>query len=315
MSVAEPATYSVCGLRLRSELELNLPQSADGVWDVDIRWGADIDDSGAPPTGQAIASFVHDDVAWYTATVTESGYLLRFKNCGEFFISADLRDLEVRRDRSGEVELLPILLTGTVSAFLLALRGETVLHASAVSVDGAALAFVGQSGRGKSTVAALLCIAGAELVTDDVLTVDPGPPVMCTGGASELRLRQAAAGIAQGRPGTATRTTADDRVALAIETAPQRPLPVAAIVIPSPSRTATSVEFKQLEPSTALFALLSFPRVHGWQRSDVLTRDFSALADIVNRVPIYDVTIPWGPPFDPEVGKALLTFAAEFRAH
>jgi hypothetical protein len=311
MTVAEPATYSLCGLRLRSELELNLPLCADGVWDVDIRWGADIDNSGAPPPGKAIASFIHDDVAWYTATVTESGYMLRFKNCGEFFISADLRDLEVRRDRSGEVTLLPILLAGTVSAFLLALRGETVLHASAVSIDGAAIAFVGQSGRGKSTIAALLCVAGAELVTDDVLTIDAGPPVTCTGGASELRLRQSAASIGDGQPATTTRMTADDRLALAVKTSPQQPLPVAALVIPSPSRTASSVEFKRLEPSTALFALLSFPRVHGWQRPDVLTRDFSALTDVVNRVPTYDATIPWGPPFDPGVADALFTLASE----
>ena len=208
MTVAEPATYSVCGLRLRSELELNLPRCADGVWDVDVRWGEDIDDIGAPPSGQPIASLVHDNVAWYSASASDSGYVLRFKNCGEFFISADLRDLEVRKHPLGEVELLPILLAGTVTAFLLALRGETVLHASAVAIDGAAVAFVGQSGRGKSTIAALLCVAGAELVTDDVLTVDPGPPVMCAGGASELRLRQVAA---QNRPRAARHVKSEDR--------------------------------------------------------------------------------------------------------
>jgi hypothetical protein len=305
MSLSEPATYSVCGLRLRSELHLDLPPSAEDSWDVDVLWGEDIEDSAAPPPGRPIASFIHDDVAWYTATVTASGYVLRFKNCGEFFIAADLTRLEVRRDRSGEVELLPILLAGTVSAFLLALRGETVLHASAVAIGGAALAFVGQSGRGKSTIAALLCVGGAELVTDDVLTIDTGPPVTCTGGASELRLRPSAASIGEGRPGTTARTTADDRLALGVKTAPQRPLPLAAIVIPSPSRTSSNVEFTRLEPSTALFALLSIPRVHGWQRDDVLTRDFSTLTDVVNRVPIYEVTIPWGPPFDPDVAETL----------
>ena len=70
------------------------------------------------------------------------------------------------------------------------------------------------------------------------------------------------------------------------------------------------MEFKRLEPSTAPFAMLSFPRVHGWQRADVLTRDFSTLSDVVNRVPTYDVTIPWGPPFDPDIARALLTFAS-----
>ena len=158
----------------------------------------------------------------------------------------------------------------------------------------------------------MLCIAGAELVTDDVLTVDPGPPVMCTGGASELRLRQAAASIGQGRHGTSTRMTArraprprrQDGAATAITDRRNRH----SIAV---AHRRSRVEFKRLEPSTALFALLSFPRVHGWQRSDVLTRDFSTLTDVVNRVPIYDATIPWGPPFDPDVADALLTLATE----
>jgi hypothetical protein len=74
------------------------------------------------------------------------------------------------------------------------------------------------------------------------------------------------------------------------------------------------VEFKRLEPSTALFALLSFPRVHGWERSEVLTRDFSRLTEVVNRVPIYAVTIPWGPPFGSDVTDALITFASKLAA-
>jgi hypothetical protein len=124
-------------------------------------------------------------------------------------------------------------------------------------------------------------------------------------------LRQSAATIGQGQSGASTRKTADDRLALAVKTAPQRPLPLAALVIPSPSRTASNVAFKRLEPSTALFALLSFPRVHGWQRSDVMTRDFSTLTAVVNRVPTYDATIPWGPPFDPDVAESLLRLSTE----
>jgi hypothetical protein len=310
-----PSVYSLCGLRLRSELVLNLPRSIEQTWDVDVRWGEDIHDSDQPPSGEPIASFVHDDVAWYTATATDSGYVIRFRNCGEFFITATLDALEIRKDPRGAAELLPILLTGTVSAFLLALRGNTVLHASAVAVDGTAVAFVGQSGRGKSTLAALLCVAGAKSVTDDVLTVDPGPPVTCMGGAAEMRLRRAAASIGRGEPGMASRITPDDRVALTVPSAPPHPLPLAAIVVPAPSRTTTAVELKHLEPSAALFTLLSFPRVHGWQREDVLSRDFSTLAEVANRVPVYDVTIPWGPPFDPAVAAALLAIASARPEH
>ncbi len=306
-----PPVYAQCGLRLRSEVELDLPSVDGDGWDVDVRWGDDILDSRETPPGEVIAVYGSEEDSWYTATSTEAGYRLRFRHCGEFLISADLDEVQVRRDPSGRAHLLPILMAGTASAFLLAMRGDTVLHASAVAVHGPALAFVGQSGRGKSTVAALLCIDGATLVTDDVLTVDPGPPVTCLGGARELRLRAAAAAIAQARPEGRTRATADERLAFAPAPvpAPLEPRPLAAIVIPSPSRTASEVEPRRLPPSDALFALLSFPRVHGWRRPDVLNRDFTTLSRIVNLTPVYDVTIPWGPPFRSDVAKALAELA------
>ena len=284
---------------------------AGDAWDVDVRWGQDIHDSSEPPPGDVVAVYGSDEDRWYTATSTGSGYRLRFRECGEFVISADLSTVEIRRDPAGRTEMLPILLAGTVSAFLLALRGETVLHASAVAIDGAALAFVGQSGRGKSTLAALLCVeTGHELVTDDVLTVDPGPPVTCLGGAFELRLRPAAAVLADARPESPTRPTADERLAFSPTPRPPEPLPLAAIVIPAPSRTASDVEVRRIPPSDAVFALLSFPRVHGWCRPDVLSRDFTTLSQVVNRVPVYDVTVPWGPPFSPDVARSLAELTA-----
>jgi hypothetical protein len=82
-------------------------------------------------------------------------------------------------------------------------------------------------------------------------------------------------------------------------------LPLAGTVIPTPSRTATEVKVERLAPSTAVFALLSFPRVHGWQDSDVISRDFTMLSQAVNVVPVHGVTVPWGPPFSPKVVSAL----------
>ena len=167
MTTAAPTVYSQCGLRLRSEIEVSLPSVDGSAWDVDVVWGPDIDDTTTPPEGDLVASYELRDSTWYTATATSTGYRLQFTNCGEFVISADLARVVVRKDPSGShPDLLPILLAGTVSSFLLALGGATVLHASAVAIDGAALAFVGQSGRGKTTVAALMCVDGAALVAD-----------------------------------------------------------------------------------------------------------------------------------------------------
>jgi hypothetical protein len=309
VSGTAPTVFLQCGLRIRSEVELHLPVSLGDGFDADVRWGADIHDSSEPPPGEVIAAYGSGEDSWYTATATGSEFLVRFRDCGEFVISRDLSEVQIRRDPAGRFELLPILMAGTVTAFMLTLRGETVLHASAVAIDGAALAFVGQSGRGKSTLAALLCLEGAELITDDVLTVDTGPPVTCIGGASELRLRTAAAELATTRPGSVIRATADDRLAFSPTAARIEPLPLGAIVVPGPSRTASDVEIRRLPPSTAVFWLLAFPRVHGWCRPDVLSRDFTTLSEIVNQIPVYDVTIPWGPPFDPGVAGSLSALA------
>lgn len=54
-----------------------------------------------------------------------------------------------------------------------ALRGLEPFHASAVALDGRAIAFVAPSGTGKTSVAAHFVAAGASLVTDDVLVLEP----------------------------------------------------------------------------------------------------------------------------------------------
>jgi hypothetical protein len=105
--------------------------------------------------------------------------------------------------------------------------------------------------------------------------------------------------------------TADERVALTLERSRCRRLPLAAVVIPTPSRTISEVHVERLSPGVALPALLSTPRIHGWQRPDVLSRDFSALGEVVDHVPIYEVTIPWGPPFPPSVARVLAGLASD----
>lgn len=327
--------YDLCGLRLRSEIELHLPVAsptgpgADDV-DVDIVRG-DPTDTSELPVGEVVASLDIDDpdddpgddlehpdddadelrIApgwWYRAVRVDDGHVVRFHRCGEFHFSADLDRVEVCPDPDGRHEILPILMAGTVGAMLLTLRGNTVLHASAVAVDGRVVAFVAPSGGGKSTLAALLCKQGAELVTDDVLVVDPGPPVRCAGGAIELRLRAKAAPLADGAQGS-SRSTADGRTAFAPGDARLGLLPLAAIVMPWPSREANEIEVTELSGAERLLTLMDSPRVFGWTDGAVLARDLSTLGQVVNQVPVVEVTVPWGPPFDPSDVAGLLDLA------
>src|SRR5439155_24182481 len=60
--------------------------------------------------------------------------------------------------------------------------------------DALPISFVGAPGMGKSTLAALLCASGADLVTDDVLRLSPdGAALRCCFGPAEIRLRSNAA--------------------------------------------------------------------------------------------------------------------------
>ena len=69
-----------------------------------------------------------------------------------------------------------------------ALQGVELFHASAVALDGHAIAFVAPSGTGKTSIAAHLVSRGAGLVTDDVLALEatadgilahPGMGILC----------------------------------------------------------------------------------------------------------------------------------------
>ena len=77
------------------------------------------------------------------------------------------------------------------------LRGHLVLHASAVQLADHAVAFIGHSGMGKSTLATLMCADGSgTVITDDVLRVDKNSEVSRRKtGHPEVRLRSGANGL------------------------------------------------------------------------------------------------------------------------
>ncbi len=52
------------------------------------------------------------------------------------------------------------------------LRGHLALHGAVVARDGGAVALVGRSRHGKSTLAAALCARGASLLADDAIAVE-----------------------------------------------------------------------------------------------------------------------------------------------
>ncbi|MGH3933154.1 MAG: hypothetical protein ACRDTF_24635 [Pseudonocardiaceae bacterium] len=305
--------YRAHGLVISSELELPLPPGSPvaGTPDLILRCGGDRSvPSDHPPGGRLAELSGPDGTLFYSLGRDRDRTVLRYPGLCEFVGDRNLTDVEVHLHPGVDRGLLAVLAAGTLLAVHLMLRHELVLHASAVQHDGHAVAFVGASGMGKSTLAAALCGNGCALVADDVLRVDLTDPVIRVHpGSTESRLRQSARGLADTAPADAVRSTADGRLALRPRTRAAGPLPLAAGVVPRPSREATDVSVQRLTPTRALGRMIRFPRVVGWSEPASMNHAFQALADLVERVPIFEATVPWGPPFRPEALSRLLAAA------
>jgi hypothetical protein len=104
-----------------------------------------------------------------------AGFTLRAPNLADFRISADCKSVEVMAAPATPAVLIRHLLLDQVLPRVVAQRGGTVLHASAVSVNKTAVAFLGASGAGKSTIASWLHQKGHALLSDDCVAMDTGP--------------------------------------------------------------------------------------------------------------------------------------------
>jgi hypothetical protein len=301
----------IYGLTVRSEVPLHQHRTmpAGSQVDLDVVLGDDATADDATPPGRVLLE-LRGSQGYYAATADGEVIRLRFFGSCDIDLDRGLTRATVHPVSGVHPDLLSVLVGGPLLAFVLTRRGETVLHASAVQVGGAALGFIGGSGMGKSTMATLLCAAGARLVTDDVLRLDPtASPPTCALGATELRLRKGADLLSQLFGSTpALRTTGDARCALSATPSTDEDLPLAGLVIPVPDHSPgrRAAELRRLPSQEAMVVLAQFPRLVGWRDHDVLRASFHQLADVIDRVPVHAALLPWGPPFRDDIASSVL---------
>jgi hypothetical protein len=114
-----------------------------------------------------------DGTLWTEFHRTNGGYLLRFPELADFQVSAD--GLQVTGFPAPGVSEATSqhLYLNQVLPLVLSKLGKLVFHASAVEVAEGAVAFVAESGRGKSTLAASFAVNGFRFLTDDGLVLEP----------------------------------------------------------------------------------------------------------------------------------------------
>ena len=177
-----------------------------------------------------------------------------------------------------------------------ALRGFELLHASAVQLHGHAVAFVAQSGVGKTSLALALLARGAPLVTDDVLALEatdggvvahPGV-AMANIAAEQLGLleepAQAQLGVAMG---------ASDKVHVEVSNMYPAPLPLGALFLLTRSQAVDRLTFELAAPPDPrdLLAATFMPHIVAPSR---LVTQLATCAEIAASVPLFRLMAPPG---------------------
>jgi hypothetical protein len=126
-----------------------------------------------------------DQVTWFHHWPDKSGeisisgghleekYLLRFPGLVDFVVYLENRSIVYIPEDGIPESTIRHLLLDQVIPRVLCQMGNLVLHASAIRLrDGTGIGFLGDSGWGKSTLAASFTGKGAKLITDDCLLLD-----------------------------------------------------------------------------------------------------------------------------------------------
>jgi len=179
------AEYSAFGLGIASEVDLPELAPGEGAADVHIVRG-EVEPPGAGPPLRMVGDTIdlcYRDVARYRARGGDT--------------------LVVDADPAAPDHVVRLFLLGPALAALQHQRERLLLHASSVAIAGGAVAFAGESGFGKSTLAAAFHRRGYEVLSDDVTPVVIGDEIDALPGYPQLKLH----------PRTATRLLRQDRAA------------------------------------------------------------------------------------------------------
>ena len=161
------------GLAVDSEIPHPDLPPASGHPDISIRFGTLDRDRGALVQEWPDA----DGRAWLAIFRAGAGYRVAIGDL-ECAIATDGREIVVDAPPSLDQARLAHLVLQQVLPLAVSRTGRLVMHACAVETPSGALAFVGETGAGKSILAGSFCRRGHALIADDALVIDVQPDVV-----------------------------------------------------------------------------------------------------------------------------------------
>jgi hypothetical protein len=292
-----PYRYSVYGIDVLSDAPLALPASmSGGLGTVEFHGACEADFLPA----RGMAAFDMSPESWYQyGWLPDGSAYVRWEAVGEFLVAANGRGIRWRKFDESSIESFQVYLLGQALSFALVKQRLEPLHATVVTVDDRAVAFVGSSGAGKSTLAASFLAAGHRLVTDDLLLTReephrllayPGPPRLKL--FPEIAARffpQIADGVAM-NPDT-------EKLILSLDPGMHETAPVALAVVyslaaPDASAAANAVHIEELSRRDGFFELIKGTFNRHLVSEERLARQFDAAARLSDRLPVARLTYP-----------------------
>jgi hypothetical protein len=301
--------YTLHGLTIDSDVTMHAPAASPNLQtEVTVRNSPTLT---APqnPNDTYLYDQPYEGGAWHQVHQQNGKTYVMYRDVAVFCIGENCDSIEYRWLSHAPEHLGPILLEGYVMGLLLTLRGRLVLHASAVSVaDGRALALVGPSGAGKTTLAALLVAAGRTHLADDIVGVDLSVADKATisTGSRAIRLREKAWEIESLLPAQHRSVSVDRRLVLENYDCEAGNYQLAALWLPVPDRTIDTVRIEPIDGVVAFQQILPNLRVE-LNDSGFRRRSFDAVIELTKRVPTSVARIPWGPPWLPSTISQLRT--------
>jgi hypothetical protein len=124
---------------------------------------------------ERITGVVANETRWWAS---RDEYLQRVPGVASFLVRHG-REIVIEPAPGAPAADMRAYLLGPVVSCLFLQAGMYALHASAVRMPEGAVAFLGHSGAGKSTMAAFLARRGFGVVSDDLCVLDPSSGVGC----------------------------------------------------------------------------------------------------------------------------------------
>ena len=288
--------YSVYGISLNSEIPLDLPAYRGGEFSrIELRVGTrDLFLSTIANTELV------DLESWYQyAHLNDGSSYVRWHGLGEFLVAAGGKCIWCMRAPEALAESFQVYLLGQALSFALVKAGLEPLHGTAIEHEGEAIAMLGSSGFGKSTLAAGFVAAGCRLLTDDQLVLRsypsglrayPGPPrIKLLPDSASRVLGPTAAGVPMNAQ------TNKHVIALGAAQHCQSAVPLRLIYVlatPSETRRLRRVRAVALSARDAFFALVGNTYNRYIIDPDRLKRQMPQITHLVSTVPVRKLFYP-----------------------